>query len=1082
MATPTQMVGGLVSGLDTINIIDQLMTIERQPVQKLETRILEHQTKLEAYRGVNSLLLEYQSHVTKVSSTDIWNVKSANSTNESILSASAGEYAKSGTYTFRVGRLAQTAQYTSVGFVDNNTSPVSPAVGGEIRIDRGNSTLKPDTLMQQLNGGLGVYHGSIRVTDRNGNTALVDLSTAQTLNEALNTINNTAGIQIQAAVSTNGDELVITDTSGGTGTLQIEDVGLGTTATDLGIAGVDGDADGVITGSSINYISGNTVLAALRDGLGINNGVGGTISIDDGAGNVFDVDLSTSTTMQAVMDTINKAAADAGSTVTADISASGKGLAISGGTDLSITNNMTDDPRNTTAQDLGIAVVNGGAAVTGHDLIADLNSVRISSLTGKNGTGISGSLADPTAGLGQMRVELEDGTLVGNLGINGYTGQDSVNDILARLNQRSSDQGMGLVFSINAAGNGFEVENTSGQNYRIFSNTGTPAEDLGFDGVLFEAGESTNTGDLDRQYLSRATRLDTLNNGEGVSAGSFEIKDTEGNRAEISTTGATTFDDIIKQINESGLKIQASINATGDGLQIVEAPESGTEQIEITELYGGSVAKDLGIDGVGVDDGSGISVVDGSFETVVTVDTDDTLIDVMNKLADADSNLQASIINDGSPYAPYRLVLDSRQSGAIGDFVLDTDLSIFNFQKTAKGLDSVLLYGDGSSGAAPIMLTSSTNTNNSAVLGVTIDMHNVSDQAVTVTVNEDSTQVNEEIRAMVDSYNNVHTLIRELDTFDAETGEPGILFSDTNVRNLMNTLSDQFFNLFTSGENDLQSFFDLGITFNDSGHLEMDTLALDNHLRDNFDGVRKLMTHLTDVARKDLNAAMGASDNAGGGTNADNLINGNTDSNDFGASNGYESANAIGAGGTGVLVQFDAPRKIDRLILNHIDSSAMPAKDYAIRDFVVEYLDPATKKWETLREVSGNQSSHTYMSFREPTSVEAVRVTASSTNAADGKFRMTEIEAFEAQGLASKVEETNAELLDSVSGFFAQQEDRISDQIDDIETSIDRMNEQLEIKEIQLIREYAAMESALATMQSQGDYFSQQMTAWNKGK
>ena len=50
MALPTQTIGGLVSGMDTNSIIEQLMSIERVSVKRLENKKAELDLQLEAYQ------------------------------------------------------------------------------------------------------------------------------------------------------------------------------------------------------------------------------------------------------------------------------------------------------------------------------------------------------------------------------------------------------------------------------------------------------------------------------------------------------------------------------------------------------------------------------------------------------------------------------------------------------------------------------------------------------------------------------------------------------------------------------------------------------------------------------------------------------------------------------------------------------------------------------------------------------------------------------------------------------------------------------------------------------------------------
>lgn len=92
----------------------------------------------------------------------------------------------------------------------------------------------PSMRVSELNEGDGIDLGKIRITDREGNSAEVDLGNVRTVKDILSEINNTEGISVEATVNSRGNSLVLRDTSGGVGAFEIADVD-GTTAEDLGI-------------------------------------------------------------------------------------------------------------------------------------------------------------------------------------------------------------------------------------------------------------------------------------------------------------------------------------------------------------------------------------------------------------------------------------------------------------------------------------------------------------------------------------------------------------------------------------------------------------------------------------------------------------------------------------------------------------------------------------------------------------------------------------------------------------------------------------------------------------------------------
>src|SRR5205085_5612366 len=151
-------------------------------------------------------------------------------------------------------------QLISQGFASTDTigaGSFSFGVGGFV--DQGIS-------LSQLNGGAGVRAGKIRITDRSGASAVIDLSFARSVDDVLDAINNNTSINVSAVPS--GDSFKLVDNSGGSGNLKVQEVAGGSTAGDLGLAGID-TALSSATGSDVFALNLNSELSSLNDGNGV---------------------------------------------------------------------------------------------------------------------------------------------------------------------------------------------------------------------------------------------------------------------------------------------------------------------------------------------------------------------------------------------------------------------------------------------------------------------------------------------------------------------------------------------------------------------------------------------------------------------------------------------------------------------------------------------------------------------------------------------------------------------------------------------------------------------------------------------
>ncbi len=139
-------------------------------------------------------------------------------------------------------------------------------------LTRSISTLASKDLTS-LNSGNGIAKGSIKITDRSGNTATIDLSSAETLQDVLNTINYNTGINVTASINRAGTGIVIQDNSSGGGALSVSEVDGGTTASGLGILGTSYSS--TLNGSAI----GTAQFLSLAQ-LGISVNVDGSLAFN----------------------------------------------------------------------------------------------------------------------------------------------------------------------------------------------------------------------------------------------------------------------------------------------------------------------------------------------------------------------------------------------------------------------------------------------------------------------------------------------------------------------------------------------------------------------------------------------------------------------------------------------------------------------------------------------------------------------------------------------------------------------------------------------------------------------------------
>jgi flagellar hook-associated protein 2 len=821
---------GFFSGIDTASLIRQLLAIEARPREQAQARIAQLQLQQGAYLDLNARLAALREAAKAFRDQRTFQTRSVNSSDADILTATADTTAPNGTFQFIVDRLVTTQQVLSRGFGNAGTSALGAT---SFTFESAVARLDGDVALADLNGGAGVSRGRIIITDSAGASATVDLSRATTVGEVLEAINGNGSADVTATVS--GGRLVVTDGAGGAGTMTIANAGGYTTAASLGIAG--SAVGGVLTGSVVYALGGNTTLASLNDGRGVyirsTVGVGAAVwnfkiaingaDVLINLGDVYEnqtVNGQTTTvkvegavsTVQSAVERINEALADAGfSDVTASIDAGNGRLVItetSGTRTITVSENPTLN--SSTAADLGI-LGTGVGTLSGSRILAGLNTTLARGVNG--GTGIAGD--------GKLFLTTRDGA--------NYTIQiDHVNGSVQDIfDQVYAETGGTVRMSLSARGTGIVVTDlTTGPGNFII--TGTAGEDsaasLGIStGPTGVASNTVTNANLQRQYITRATALASLNNGRGVGTGTFQITDSTGNAANVTVgNDTTTLGQLIDLINSRGLKIIARINSQGDGVEIVEdnsQSPAGTLAIRIADSTG-SVARGLNLAGTAAGTGAQ-NTINGSYERSVAFSAADTLNTVISKINAANVGVSAALVRDGAGATPYRLSLSSTASGVAGRFLLDTGAFDLGQTTLEAGQDARVFYGS-SDAARAIAVTSSNNTVDSVLPGVRIDLHRRSDDPVTLTVARDTDAVLTGVNAFVTAFNTLVGRITEQTRYDETTRRAGPLLGDATAIELRSAVyrTVQGAGIATTGR--FSTLAEVGVTVGTGGRLTLD--------------------------------------------------------------------------------------------------------------------------------------------------------------------------------------------------------------------------------------------------------------------
>ncbi len=246
--------------------------------------------------------------------------------------------------------------------------------------------------------------------------------------------------------------------------------------------------------------------------------------------------------------------------------------------------------------------------------------------------------------------------------------------------------------------------------------------------------------------------------------------------------------------------------------------------------------------------------VGGSSGTTYTIqitagsnDTLSTLASYINQQSQANNwGVYASVLTDASGA---RLSISSTATGTPGALAITQNTTLdgsgnptgtptnLTFEPAVGGTNATFTV-DG------IPFSSTTNSVNDAIPGVTLNLVSTYSGQVQVAVSPDTSQVTSALSNFVSAYNKVMGDINSEFAVDPTTNSQGPLGSDASLRTLQSNLLADVTHTVT-GDGSLVNLAALGINMQDDGTLSVDAQTLSNALATNPSGVQSFFQNAT---------------------------------------------------------------------------------------------------------------------------------------------------------------------------------------------------------------------------------------------
>lgn len=456
--------------------------------------------------------------------------------------------------------------------------------------------------------------------------------------------------------------------------------------------------------------------------------------------------------------------------------------------------------------------------------------------------------------------------------------------------------------------------------------------------------------------------------------------------------------------------------------------------------------------------------------------------------------------------------------------------------------DAKISFGASSGLGSPIVVTSDTNTFDEVITGIKFDVHKITDPGESVIIT--SSIGTEEIKASIDDfitrYNEVVDFIDTQNEYNQDTEESGILFGDSTLWLLRQSLSYAMSAKIDGISSDFNQLYSIGIRTKMDGKLGItDSSKLEEALQNNLEDVIKLFTdggtsshsgiefvsateetEIGDGYEVDITTAASKGTLTGGlfdelsvtpititdSINSFKLkINGaesdlmkltsrtytNTDQLVSEIQSKIDSDSKIGSrgltvewvdGGTNGHLKFTSSTygessKVERI--TSISNSVYGA---------IGLLNPVTVDGTNVAgTINGEEAKGTGQLLKglddnETTDGLVLRITLDESQVSIGIEGTVDIN----KGIAARLrDKINSYLLEG-DGLFDRKVKGYENQITDISEQVRKIDERLELRRESLYKQYYAMETALAEFQSTSQFLDTQLAGlnsnWNFGK
>jgi flagellar hook-associated protein 2 len=191
--------GGLATGLNTTNIIDGLLAVERRPITLWQQQQVTIEQKVDSYQQLSGKIGALKTAATKLSTASGFFIKTAKSSSENVLVATSSSNADAASHSIIVNRLARASTLASNPFSDIDTTTVGT---GTLAITVGTTTT--NITVDSANNSLAGLRDAINDSDADVTASIVTVNAGPTPSYRLVVNGKKTGLENAVSISEAG--------------------------------------------------------------------------------------------------------------------------------------------------------------------------------------------------------------------------------------------------------------------------------------------------------------------------------------------------------------------------------------------------------------------------------------------------------------------------------------------------------------------------------------------------------------------------------------------------------------------------------------------------------------------------------------------------------------------------------------------------------------------------------------------------------------------------------------------------------------------------------------------------------------